>query len=561
MVYDNYYIADQFAMLAKLMDIHGENSFKSKSYSIAAFNIEKLPEQLSSVEKSKISSLKGIGDSSSKKIIEILDTGRLKALDEIIEKTPPGVAEMLNIKGLGPKKISTVWKEMNIESIGELLYACNENRLTLFKGFGEKTQKNVQEAIEFYTRHQGNFLYAQVEDHTNKITAVLANKFPTELLSVTGTFRRQLEIITSLEWITTIDESQLTTFFESLDYKLYEKSESAIAFKGAENFILQFEMVKPPVFYKRLFETSCSVDFLSEWKELFKEKDYENLGSEDEIFARAGLPCIPPALREKPGILGKVAAGYFPELIQPDDIRGIIHSHSVWSDGSDSLETMAKAAIEQGLEYLVISDHSKSAFYANGLQEDRIIQQHAEIDELNKKLAPFRIFKSIESDILNDGSLDYPESVLKRFDLVIASVHSNLKMSLEKAMTRLLAAISNPHTTILGHLSGRLLLSRPGYPLDYPAIIEACAANNVVIELNAHPRRLDMDWRWIDLAIENNVLISIDPDAHAVDAFTDCRYGVLAAQKAGVCKTNNLSSFSLAEFENFLQQQKLKKQI
>ncbi|HTE25381.1 helix-hairpin-helix domain-containing protein [Flavitalea sp.] len=552
MAYDNYYIADQFAMLAKLMDIHGENSFKSKSYSVAAFNIEKLPDQLSTIEKSKISSLKGIGDSSSKKIIEILETGRLKVLDEIIEKTPPGVAEMLNIKGLGPKKISTVWKEMNIESIGELLYACNENRLTLYKGFGEKTQKNVQEAIEFYTLHQGNFLYAQVEDHTNKITAVLANAFPTELLSETGTFRRQLEIITSLEWITTIGENELTRFFDTLGYKLYEKSDTNISFKGAENFILQFEVANPELYYKRLFQTSCSEDFLNEWDMRYKGLSYDGLKSEDEIFARAGLPCIPPAIREKPAILAKLAAGYSPELIQPNDIRGIIHSHSTWSDGSDSLETMAKVAISQGLEYLVISDHSKSAFYANGLQEERILQQHAEIDALNLKLAPFRIFKSIESDILNDGSLDYPESVLKRFDLVIASVHSNLKMSLDKAMARLLAAISNPYTTILGHLSGRLLLSRPGYPLDYPVIIEACAAYNVVIELNAHPRRLDMDWRWIDLAIDNNVMISIDPDAHTADAFNDCRYGVLAAQKAGVEKKHNLSSYTLAEFKNFL---------
>jgi DNA polymerase (family X) len=261
---------------------------------------------------------------------------------------------------------------------------------------------------------------------------------------------------------------------------------------------------------------------------------------------------IAPALREKETILAKAASGPLPELIKPTDIKGIIHCHSTWSDGSDSLEDMANAAIKQGYEYLVISDHSKSAFYANGLQEDRIIQQHVMIDELNKKLAPFKIFKSIESDILNDGSLDYPDPVLQRFDLVIASVHSNLKMPIEKAMSRLLAAIRNPYTTILGHLSGRLLLSRPGYPLDYPAIIGACAENKVVIELNAHPRRLDLDWRWIDMAIEKNVLISIDPDSHAADAYGDCRYGVLAAQKAGLTAKHNLSSYSLTEFETFL---------
>jgi DNA polymerase (family 10) len=213
---------------------------------------------------------------------------------------------------------------------------------------------------------------------------------------------------------------------------------------------------------------------------------------------------------------------------------------------------MARACIAKGYEYLVISDHSKSAFYANGLKEDRIQQQHQQVDELNQKLAPFTIFKSIESDILNDGALDYSDSILATFDLVIASVHSNLKMSEEKAMTRLLRAIDNPHTTILGHPTGRLLLSRPGYPVDHKKIIDACAANGTVIELNAHPRRLDMDWRWIGYAIEKGVLISIDPDAHSTDGIDVNRYGVLAAQKAGLTRAGNLSSYTLAQFREFL---------
>ncbi|RYG25499.1 MAG: DNA polymerase/3'-5' exonuclease PolX, partial [Chitinophagaceae bacterium] len=266
MAYDNYYIADQFTMLAKLMDIHGENSFKSKSYSVAAFNIEKLPMQISTVDKSEISSLKGIGDSSSKKIIEILDTGKLSVLDEIIAKTPAGVAEMLNIKGLGPKKIATVWKEMNIESIGELLYACNENRLTLYKGFGEKTQRNVQEAIEFYTRSQGNYLYAQVEEHTNKITTAITKTFPEYKTSISGSFRRQLEIITSLEWVTTIDAPALKTFFEKLDYKTVEETNTTIEFTGPENIRLQFHLASPDTYWKYVFETSCSEDFAQAWQ-------------------------------------------------------------------------------------------------------------------------------------------------------------------------------------------------------------------------------------------------------------------------------------------------------
>jgi DNA polymerase (family 10) len=251
-----------------------------------------------------------------------------------------------------------------------------------------------------------------------------------------------------------------------------------------------------------------------------------------------------------------------PELVKPNDIRAIIHSHSNWSDGVNTIEEMASECIKRGYEYLVISDHSKSAFYANGLNEERLREQHRYIDELNAKLRPFKIFKSIESDILNDGSLDYTDNILSTFDLVIASVHSNLKMTEEKAMTRLLKAIENPYTTILGHPTGRLLLSRNGYPVDHKKIIEACAANHVVIELNAHPRRLDVHWQWIDYAIENGVLLSIDPDAHALDGFDDIQYGVLAAQKGGLTKENNLSSFSLKEFEVWLTKNKeLKRRI
>jgi DNA polymerase (family 10) len=245
-----------------------------------------------------------------------------------------------------------------------------------------------------------------------------------------------------------------------------------------------------------------------------------------------------------------------PVLISHKDIKGIIHSHSTWSDGEHTLQQMAMAAKEQGFEYLVISDHSRSAFYANGLSIERIQAQHAEIDELNKQLAPFRIFKSIEADILNDGSLDYPDEILATFDLVIASIHSNLKMSEEKAMARLMKAIENPYTTILGHMTGRLLLSRNGYPVNHQQIIDACATHNVVIEINAHPRRLDIDWEWIPYALGKNVLLSIDPDAHSTDGFHDIYYGTLAARKGGLTAAHNLSSYSAAELEAFISNKK-----
>jgi DNA polymerase (family 10) len=261
---------------------------------------------------------------------------------------------------------------------------------------------------------------------------------------------------------------------------------------------------------------------------------------------------IPAAQREDPAIIQQAKTKGLNPTIQASDIKGIIHSHSTWSDGLHTIEQMALAAKEKGFEYLVISDHSKSAFYANGLQEDRIRAQHKEIDALNKKLAPFVIFKSIESDILNDGSLDYPDEILALFDIVIASVHSNLKMTEEKAMMRLMNAIENPYTSILGHPTGRLLLSRKGYPINHHEIIMACAANNVVIELNAHPRRLDMDWRLWRRAVEKGLRCVINPDAHDVDGLTHLRAGVSAARKGWLSPHHVINCLPISEMERFL---------
>jgi Histidinol phosphatase and related hydrolases of the PHP family len=308
--------------------------------------------------------------------------------------------------------------------------------------------------------------------------------------------------------------------------------------------------------------TSCSENFKTAF---FTEQSPESFAathytSEAEIFEKAGLPYIPPYLREKDSIIQYTKNKGVPTIIREEDIKGIIHNHSTWSDGINTIEEMAAELIRNNFEYLVISDHSKTAAYANGLSEERILQQHEQIDELNKKFAPFKIFKSIESDILNDGSLDYADEILSKFDLVIASVHSNLYMSEEKAMQRLLKAIENPYTTILGHPTGRLLLSRNGYPIDHKKIIDACAANHVAIEINANPHRLDLDWQWIDYAMEKGVLLSIDPDAHSISGFSDIKYGVLAAQKGGLTAEYNLSSFSLEAFEAYLQRIKSLKQ-
>jgi len=555
MTITNDHIADQFSLLSKLMDIHGENSFKTKSYSVAAFTLEKLPQPIQNLPPEKFTTIKGIGDAIGKKIQEILETGELRLLHEYINKTPPGVIAMLQIKGLGPKKISTIWKEIEIESIGELLYACQENRLLLYKGFGEKTQQNVRDAIEFLLKNQGSHLYAEVEAYVQTLQTRLQQNFPTEQLALTGDFRRQLEVIDKLQWVTTATTTATQTFLEKEG--LTHQPDGT--YKGTEGVHIEMIHTTPEKFITTLFDTSCSGEFLEAWHK--KTAATTTPKTEEEIFAAANISYIPPFRREQSAIIDQAATAPLTPVLQPTDIKAIIHSHSTWSDGSNTLEEMAAACIEKGFEYLVISDHSKSAFYANGLKEDRIREQHAQIDELNKKLAPFTIFKSIECDILNDGALDYTDDILSTFDLVITSVHSNLKMSEEKAMTRLLKAIENPYTTILGHMTGRLLLSRPGYPVDHKAIIEACVKHKVAIELNAHPRRLDMDWRWITYALEQGALISIDPDAHSIKGYKDIKYGTLAAQKAGLTPKQNLSSFTLEEFRTYLKETKTAKGI
>jgi DNA polymerase (family 10) len=556
---NNYSIADNFSLLAKLMDIHQENSFKAKSYSIAAYKVEKLTVELSTIDQNKIFSLKGIGESVGHKIVEQLQTGSLKILEDYIAKTPQGVLEMLHIKGIGPKKIATIWHEMGIENLGELLYACNENRLTLFKGFGEKTQQGVKEAIEFYMGTQGSYLYQQIENYAFTIDEKLNLIFPDSIHALTGTFRRQLEIIEKIEWVTTADNSEIKSFFITNDFKIVTEENGYICFVGKENVTLGFYSIEETFFYNQLFVTSCSDEFLQSWINNTGWDITQPYQSEEEIFEASNCAFIPICLRESGSVISNALQQKLPVLIKQQDIKGIIHSHSRWSDGMNTIEEMAAACIEQGFEYLVMSDHSKTASYAQGLPIEKVLAQHDLIDALNKKNAPFRIFKSIESDILGDGSLDYDENILSKFDIVIASIHSNLKMTEDKAMLRLMNAIENPYTSVLGHMTGRLLLSRNGYPIDHKKIIEACAANDVVIELNAHPRRLDIDWRWINYALKKNVLISINPDAHSIDGFNDCKYGVLVAQKAGLTKEQNLSSFKLTEFESFLVRQHQKR--
>lgn len=550
---NNKEISNQFSFLSKLMDVHGENSFRSKTYSIAAYKIGQLTVDLQTLSEENIFKINGIGEAIGKKISEILSTGKMKILEDLILKTPEGILEMLKIKGLGPKKISLIWKEMELENIGELLYACNENRLLLYKGFGKKTQDNVIESIEFYLSQQGSFLFAQVENLAGDLELFLQKLFSSTAIKITGDFARHEETVDALEYVIPFDEKIISEKLEPLEeFQFLEKNDDHILYQYNKGIKIKLYPTDKTNLLKKVFETTGSAEFVAAFEHQFSDINFQKIKDEAEIFKQAGIQFISPYLRENESIISIASENKIPEVIQPGDIKGIIHCHSNWSDGINTLEQLARACIKSGKEYLAISDHSKAATYAQGLNEEQIRAQHELVDELNKKLSPFKIFKSIESDILNDGNLDYSDSILSTFDLVIASVHSNLKMNEEKAMMRLLTAIENPYTTILGHMTGRLLLSRKGFPLDHKKIIDACAANNVVIEINAHPRRLDMRWQWIEYALSKNILLSIDPDAHSIAEFENTKYGVLVAQKAMVTPKNNLSSFSLKEFEEFL---------
>jgi len=557
---ENAAIAEQFSLLSKLMDIHGENAFKSKTYSIAAYRIEQLPVELRALTHEQIFAINGIGDAIGKKIIELTGTGKMASLEALLAKTPAGILEMMKIKGLGPKKIAVIWKEMQVENIGELLYACHENRLSLLKGFGKKTQDNVIDSIEFFLRQKGNHLYAGLEPVAAAVRSILRDAFADDRIELTGAFARQLETLDRLLLVVPGEETYIAEKMKSLPaFQPGEKGAGTLYYRYQDTVLVGLLPAREQEVAATIFENTNTPEFNRSFFEQADRRQLAGAGGDRDIFATAGLQYIEPCLRESGKIIALARQHGIPPLIQPGDIRGIIHCHSKWSDGADSLETLALSCIEKGYEYLVISDHSKSAFYAQGLQEERVREQHRQVDELNGKLSPFRIFKSIESDILNDGSLDYSDALLSTFDLVIASVHSNLKMPEEKAMSRLIRAIENPYTTILGHLTGRLLLSRKGYPVDHEKIIDACAAHHVAIEINAHPRRLDMGWQWLEYALSKNVLVSINPDAHSVPEFGNTRFGVLVAQKGMVTPLNNLSSYGLQEFERFLEENKRRK--
>lgn len=548
-------IADQLKLYADLSELHGGNPFKIKSYASAAFRIDKLPVQLEGKTVEELEKIDGVGKSLATKIYEINATGSFQELNEVLQDTPEGVQQMLHVKGIGPKKIAFIWQELGIENIGELLYACNENRLAQAKGFGLKTQQNIRQSIEFMFANAHKYHYAKLESLAIPLLAEFNKLDEISLTLFSGELRRKCDVLTEIELIVStkdVDAAKRGIVSSSL-LQHPEIKDNYVTGKIQDTIPVKLFVSNEADFAYHLLEQTGSKEHLSQLGTTIP-----HLASEQEIYTSLSMDYIEPELREGMGEVEKAKSHTLPVLIEMQDLRGILHNHSTYSDGLNTLEEMAAYCKESGYEYLGICDHSKAAQYANGLKEDRIIQQHAEIDSLNKKLAPFKVFKGIECDILSDGSLDYSNDVLASFDFIVASIHSNLKMPEEKAMMRLIRAIENPYTTILGHPTGRLLLMREGYPVDHKKMIDACAANNVVIEINANPYRLDLDWRWIDYALNKNVMLSINPDAHEKAGYHDMYYGVCVARKGGLTKEMCLNTMNLEQISGYFSKRKSK---
>ena len=557
---ENKPIARKLRLLSQLMELYDENQFKIRSVANAAFKVDKLPYPIAGKTFEQLEKIDGIGKSIATKITELLQTGTIAEMETLLAKTPAGVIEMMGIKGIGPKKVAIIWHELGIENIGELFYACNENRLIEAKGFGLKTQDDIRKAIEFRMASDGKFLYAQVEPEARELLQKIKNVLPGALAEFAGEFRRCCEIISGLvivmgandqlNAIKTLQQSEILGDLKADEIHLSGKLPTGLAVDIV--FVAQVD------FYDELFvqtgDDAHIKAILTRTTEMIDRPE-----SEGAIYKNAGLALIPPELREGDVFIERAANNALPELITYNDLKGSLHNHSAWSDGINTVEEMALYCRDVlKLEYLGMCDHSKSAFYAKGLSIEQVLQQQEEIDHLNKKLNSFHIFKGIESDILYDGSLDYPDEILKRFDFIVASVHSILKMDEEKATSRLISAIENPYTTILGHPTGRLLLSRGGYPINYKKVIDACAANNVVIEINANPLRLDLDWRWHQYALDKGVWLSVNPDAHRKEGLLDMHYGILAARKGGLYKERCLNALSLPEISSFFEKVKSK---
>ncbi len=529
--------------ISRLMKLKGENPFKVRAYERAIQSISGREDLDERARAGTLTQIEGIGKGIEQVLTEFLLEGGSSAREALIREFPEGFLELSQIPGLGPKKTLLLIQELGIQSVAELEYACRENRLLNLKGFGEKTQKKILEGIEFYQAHQGQRRLPDAEADASVLLEAFHQAFPETQIEATGALRRRSEILGELEFLVEADSDPVVSRLEAWRVE----------------FLAELPSFLPTQFYYTVkrkwgYEQARRTGTPAHWQALGSPAEV-SVETETEFFKLQGLPVIPVEARETGEEVQWARMGGLAQLLPLKGIRGIFHNHTTRSDGSATLEAMVQACHGLGFEYIGISDHSRSAFYAQGLHLDALGEQEAEVRELQKKYPDVRIFWGIESDILADGSLDYDEEVLRRFDFVIASVHSRFGMDQAAMTERILKAIRNPFTRFLGHPTGRLLLGRKGYALDMEKIIQEAAKHQVAVELNAHPSRLDLDWRWGPQMRRYGTMTSINPDAHEIAGLDDVEYGIAMARKALLPVHQVLNSRSAVEVERWLRRQ------
>lgn len=535
----NAELLEVFEGYVQLMELYEENPFKIKSYQSAIRELEKLPYSVEEKIQTGQAYELPFSKTMLERVKEILNTGTMEAYETLKQQTPAGVIEMFQVKGLGPKKIRTLWLQLGINNLSDLLHACYENRLADVKGFGEKTQTNIRKAIEFLLLSRGRLHIHKAFgwlEYFHQLFEGYRLAPVKELAFLANTFDELAFVV----------EAPLVTIKQRLaasDFLIMEEGNDYVKGKNKELVTCLAYSATSAEFIGKVFQMSSN-----EAHQAAVGYQHDKIyASEEEIYQ--GFPYVIKAEHRYHPDCWEYYERNGGKFIELSDFQGLVHCHTTYSDGKHTIEEMAEACISMGLSYMVVTDHSQSAFYANGLSPARLEVQWQEIEKLNKKYAGrFRIIKGIESDILPDGSLDYENDVLAKLDVIIASIHSGFPKDEEQATRRLIRSIENPHTHILGHATGRLLLMREGYPVNIPKVIDACAQNRVAIELNSNPYRLDLDYEWLQYAVEKGVNIVITPDAHDVQGIQDVRWGVMLARKAFLAPQNVINTFACDAF-------------
>ena len=573
---DNRDIASILGDIAVWSELAGENPFKARAFQSVARAVEKHPENVAMLcAEGRLREIKGIGKGIEEVIQQAVATGSSALLEELKSRFPAGITELFSLTGIGPKKVKTLYEKLGIAGIGELEYACRENRLVALEGFGEKTQANILKAIEFRKTTQSQRLYSEALLIGEELARLAAESRSFARIDIAGSLRRGKSTFKDIDILLVPKKGKGIEAIRKQLISFADMNADGPAVIGAgdtkvsirrEGLQVDFRIVPEESWPSALQHFTGSKEHntllrsrakamgrkMSEWGVFDAGGKALPLKDEAAVYASVGLAFIPPEIREADGEIEAAEAGTLPRLVEQRDFRGMIHVHSSASDGMRTVEEMARECIRRGYSWLCLSDHSRSAGYAGGLSAEALLGQVKEIKGLNKALAPFRIFAGVESDILGDGGLDYPDSVLDKLDFVIGSVHSRLTMDQETATARLLAAARNPRLTILGHPSGRLLLSREGYRWDETPVLDALAARGAALEHNCNPHRLDPDWDVLKRAARKGILVAVDPDAHDIDGFDDMRYGIVMARKAWLAKENVLNCMETEEMNAWL---------